>query len=200
MSDLNAIRANGLAGAIVATASAGVPVIGICGGYQMLGRLIRDPLTVESSEPMVEGLALLPVETVFSHEKRTTRAQARVVARKGPLAGAHGKPIAGYEIHMGRTTGAGEAVPFRSLAGWTARSMSRMARLQATGSSRVPTCMACSRTSRFGAAYWTGSGHSDQCRRRPYWRRPSIPTIAGPTCCAERWTWSGSISSLRNWV
>ena len=112
VSDLNAIRANGLAGAIVAAASAGVPVIGICGGYQMLGRLIRDPLTVESSEPMVEGLALLPVETVFSHEKRTTRAQARVVARKGPLAGAHGKPIAGYEIHMGRSTGAGEA-PFQ---------------------------------------------------------------------------------------
>ena len=106
VSDFNAIRINGLAGAIVAAASAGAPVMGICGGYQMLGRLIRDPLAVESEHPIVEGLGLLPVETVFAREKRTARVRGRVVARSGPFAGAHDSPINGYEIHMGRPIGA----------------------------------------------------------------------------------------------
>ncbi len=112
VSDLNTIRANGLAGAIVATASAGVPVIGICGGYQMLGRLIRDPQKVESEHPIVEGLGLLPVETVFAHEKRTARVRGIVLASSGPFAGARDCPIAGYEIHMGRPIGAADA-PFQ---------------------------------------------------------------------------------------
>lgn len=112
VSDLNAIRDNGLAGAIVAAASAGAPVVGICGGYQMLGQLIRDPLAVESEHPVVEGLGLLPVETVFAREKRTARVRGRVVALSGPFAGAHGSTFAGYEIHMGRPIGAGDA-PFQ---------------------------------------------------------------------------------------
>ena len=103
MADLAWLRAQGLAEAIQQLAAAGSAVVGICGGYQMLGRLIRDPELVESSRAALPGLGLLPAETVFEREKATHRVQARLLDGPGWLAELAGQVVEGYEIHMGRT-------------------------------------------------------------------------------------------------
>jgi adenosylcobyric acid synthase len=102
--DLNHIRGCGLGAAVARRAAAGTPVIGICGGYQMLGKAINDPLHVESAETSVEGLGLLDIETTFESVKTTTQVRATVVAGGGLLGGLAGVTVSGYEIHMGQTT------------------------------------------------------------------------------------------------
>ena len=106
IADLRELRARGLDAALVALARGGVPTIGICGGYQLLGEAIEDPYRVESDEATTNGLALLPLHTVFAREKTTDRAHGTVAADHGLLAGGRGLPASGYEIHMGQTTGA----------------------------------------------------------------------------------------------
>lgn len=101
MSDLLWMRQNGLEAAICKLASAGIPVLGVCGGYQMLGRKLSDPSGTEGGGEM-HGMGLLPVETVFCDRKTRTRMQAKVVAE--PFAGAQ---LDGYEIHTGKTTADG---------------------------------------------------------------------------------------------
>ena len=103
MDDLGWLRGTGFAQAIQAFAKAGGAVVGICGGYQMLGSAIHDPQQVESTLVETEGLGLLPVETTFTGEKATY--QANAVVRNGPgwLSTLDGNPVLGYEIHMGRT-------------------------------------------------------------------------------------------------
>ena len=103
ITDLEFLRARGLAARIIELAHAGTPVLGICGGYQMLGTKIYDPLRVESSNAEVDGLGLLPTVTVFEAEKRTVRARGNIVANRGLFAEMRGLDIVGYEIHMGRT-------------------------------------------------------------------------------------------------
>ncbi|MCL4396590.1 MAG: cobyric acid synthase, partial [Chloroflexi bacterium] len=103
IADLAFARERGLASRIVDLARSGVPTLGICGGYQMLGRAILDPDRVESDEDRVEGLGLLPIVTTFQAEKQTVRARGCLAAGDGLFAGAHGLEITGYEIHMGRT-------------------------------------------------------------------------------------------------
>lgn len=103
MADLLWLREQGLDQSIQRLAQAGAGVVGICGGYQMLGRSIRDPLGVESPLPEVAGLALLPVDTVFEPIKATHQAEARVLGGPGWLAALQGQAIRGYEIHMGQT-------------------------------------------------------------------------------------------------
>lgn len=76
-------------------------VIGICGGYQMLGRWISDPFKIETNRKSLAGLGLLDVETTIEKEKVTSQVEARV-SRKDLLSWKTGK-ILGYEIHMGRT-------------------------------------------------------------------------------------------------
>jgi adenosylcobyric acid synthase len=98
------LREQGLEQAIQHLAPAGTVVVGICGGYQMLGRRIQDPLGVESALPEVAGLALLSVDTVFEPVKATHQAEARVLGGPGWLAALQNQAIQGYEIHMGRTT------------------------------------------------------------------------------------------------
>ena len=105
MADLAWLRAKGLAEAIRASAARGTSVVGICGGYQMLGRVIRDPARVESSVGEMPGLGLLPVETLFETAKATSRVRARVSGGPGWLAAAASEEVEGYEIHMGRTSG-----------------------------------------------------------------------------------------------
>jgi adenosylcobyric acid synthase len=105
VSDLGWLRANGLAAAIGALAQRGVPVVGICGGYQMLGRVIRDPQHAESPVDETMGLGLLPVETVFAADKATHQASGSVGIGPGWLAACAGQTVRGYEIHMGRTEG-----------------------------------------------------------------------------------------------
>ena len=112
VSDMMWLRQSGLEAAILALASKGAPVLGICGGYQMLGRLLSDPEGVEQAGE-VRGMGLLPCETVFAAPKTRTRVQAVTSAR--PFSGAR---LEGYEIHMGETETAG-AEPFCTFADGT---------------------------------------------------------------------------------
>jgi adenosylcobyric acid synthase len=105
VADLDYLRQSGLAGSILTRARAGTPVVGICGGYQMLGRSILDPEGAESKEREVAGLGLLDVATEFEPEKSTRQVGAIPVADSGLLAGTQGEKLTGYEIHMGRTSG-----------------------------------------------------------------------------------------------
>jgi adenosylcobyric acid synthase len=112
MADLAWLREAGLAAAITAGAARGVPVIGICGGYQMLGAALRDPERVESMSAAADGLGLLDVVTTFTSRKTTIRVQARVAAPRGLLAAAAGIELGAYEIHVGRSEVAGATRPF----------------------------------------------------------------------------------------
>jgi len=103
IADLLYLRQQGLDQAIIQRAKTGTPVIGICGGYQMLGKTINDPNKVESTEISVAGLGLLDMETTFDQVKTTTQIRARLVANKGLFEGLEGAEITGYEIHMGQT-------------------------------------------------------------------------------------------------
>jgi adenosylcobyric acid synthase len=89
VADLAWLRDRGLADAVAERARAGRPVLGICGGYQMMAGQIDDP--VESRRGTVEGLGLLPVRVRFGSEKILRRPQGRAL----------GAPVAGYEIHHG---------------------------------------------------------------------------------------------------
>jgi adenosylcobyric acid synthase len=102
--DLKFLRERGLADRVVELARGGVPTLGICGGYQMLGLAIHDPFGFESDEPEVEGLGLLPVMTTFADAKQTVRARGCIQADRGLFANARGLVVLGYEIHMGRTS------------------------------------------------------------------------------------------------
>lgn len=108
LSDLRWLRTQGLASAICKLAARNIPVLGICGGYQMLGRRITDAVGAEGGGTL-DGLGLLPVETVFSIEKRQTQVTGRVLPWD--------TPVQGYEIHMGRTTVDPAAPPFVRLSG-----------------------------------------------------------------------------------
>ena len=103
VADLAWLRGKGLADAIRGLSDEGVAVVGICGGYQMLGRVVRDGSHVESAQGKAPGLALLPVETTFETAKATFQARARVRRGPGWLASAFGLEVEGYEIHMGRS-------------------------------------------------------------------------------------------------
>ncbi len=81
-------------------------MIGICGGYQMLGESVEDPLGVETGAGRAEGLKLIAGRTVLSREKTT-----RVVRGTTPS----GHEFEAYEIHMGQTTRPAEALPFAKL-------------------------------------------------------------------------------------
>ena len=111
MADLRWLRQNGLESAVLKLAARGTPVLGVCGGYQMLGRTLRDPLGVEGGGEMA-GMGLLPVDTVFQGEKTRTRMEGAVLAGPGCFPGLAGAPVEGYEIHMGATTLGEGAVPF----------------------------------------------------------------------------------------
>jgi adenosylcobyric acid synthase len=104
VADLGWLRESGLAGAILAARGNGAAVLGICGGYQMLGVEIRDPEGVESSDDAT-GLGLLPVRTIFGPAKVTSQRQATVIPRAGLLGRCAGLRVPGYEIHMGRMLG-----------------------------------------------------------------------------------------------
>ena len=117
IADLAWLRESGLAAAVQAQAAANTPLIGICGGYQMLGRRIRDPEHVESEAESVDGLGLLDAETSFAAEKRTVRVDGELLGKASNPLGPPGTPVRGYEIHMGRTTLAAGATPLLRVRG-----------------------------------------------------------------------------------
>lgn len=102
--DLLYLTEHGYADEIRRLASAGVPVVGICGGYQMLGTMLYDPQHSESMLDELPGLGLLPIHTAFEPVKVTHQIKAK--ANSGGFLGiaAGTEVLSGYEIHMGRTT------------------------------------------------------------------------------------------------
>ena len=105
MDDLRWLRQSGMEAAILKHASAGGAVAGICGGYQMLGQSVSDPVGVEGGGSL-KGLGLLPAETVFQGEKTRTRVTGAFRVPEGVFRAMAGVPFEGYEIHMGRTDSA----------------------------------------------------------------------------------------------
>lgn len=103
IADLRYLNESSFAGAISARAKSGTPVVGICGGFQMLGEKILDPHGVESRESGCPGLGLLPLTTTFHPSKSTHQVRGKVLLNRGILSGAAGLSVTGYEIHMGQT-------------------------------------------------------------------------------------------------
>lgn len=100
IADMSEIRANGVAPAVIRAHKSGKKVIGICGGYQMMGLRIEDPQGVEGGVTSVPGLGILPQVTVLTPEKITLQ---RCFTFRGET-----EICEGYEIHMGRTEVIGE--------------------------------------------------------------------------------------------
>ena len=112
MPDLAWMNERGLSKAVKELHASGTAVLGICGGYQMLGTKITDPEHIESSITELDGLGLMNLTTVFEGSKETHRINGKVTGTSGLLAGTAGMPVSGYEIHMGRTVGEGISAPF----------------------------------------------------------------------------------------
>lgn len=103
MADLAWMRQNGIEARVLKLAKQQVPLIGICGGYQMLGHSLSDPDRAEGGGRM-EGMHLLDTDTVFAAQKTTTRTAAVWQPETRMFEGCTGTPVAGYEIHMGVTS------------------------------------------------------------------------------------------------
>jgi len=101
--DLDWLRRQGLAETIAQHAQNGGAVVGICGGYQMLGETIHDPGQVEIARETAAGLGLLAVSTRFLPHKATHQVRARIRGEAAWLAPLAGQTVGGYEIHMGET-------------------------------------------------------------------------------------------------
>lgn len=108
IADLQVLKASGLDVDIRAHVRRGGRVLGLCGGYQMLGRTIADPEGIEGTPDRVEGLGLLQVDTVLAGDKRLES----VIGRSFD-----DEPLHGYEMHIGRTTGPDCARPFAEYSG-----------------------------------------------------------------------------------
>jgi adenosylcobyric acid synthase len=102
--DLRWLWSSGLGAAVRARAAEGVAVLGICGGYQMLGGLVADPHGIEAGGTC-HGLGLLDVRTTLAPDKRTCRTAAHVLAEVPGLPLPRGAAVRGYEIHHGVTRG-----------------------------------------------------------------------------------------------
>lgn len=102
--DLLYLRDSGLEAAIQKAVTSGTPLIGICGGYQMLGREIRDPHHTESQHDRVKGMGFLEMATEFSTEKLTSQVEANCHSWSFLGADISAAGLKGYEIHMGETS------------------------------------------------------------------------------------------------
>jgi adenosylcobyric acid synthase len=110
VADLQWLFQSGWAEVICRRAASGMPVLGVCGGYQMLGKEISDPEGLEDEAGTFPGLGLLDAATVFRPEKVTVRRRG-VAAGFGMLAGLKGEGVEGYEIHAGETFRGAKAEP-----------------------------------------------------------------------------------------
>ncbi len=109
IADMRWLKETGLESAIKKYNAADRPIMGICGGYQMLGGKICDPQGVECGGEIL-GLGLLPLETVLTGEKRTSQVSGAFVAPTGIFSCLADMNYVGYEIHMGQTTPVDNAV------------------------------------------------------------------------------------------
>jgi adenosylcobyric acid synthase len=103
--DLMFLKESGLDRSILKAHAKGNQIVGICGGYQMCGKRILDPKSIESDKTVVEGLGLLNIETVFDETKTTSYAEVELNDRAAFGELTVTEPLKGYEIHMGESTG-----------------------------------------------------------------------------------------------
>ena len=103
ISDLKWLRESGLESSIMKHVSKNKPLIGICGGYQILGKYLKDPYNIEEGGE-IKGLGLLDSETVFEKEKTTVGVKGNLEKVDGIFKNLSNKEYEGYEIHMGLTT------------------------------------------------------------------------------------------------
>ena len=106
MGDLQWLRESGLEASILRLAETGTPVVGICGGYQMLGEALEDPEGIEQGGSMA-GMGLLNTRTIFEPAKTRTQVSGSVIWEEKMPDSFKGKKVRGYEIHMGRTCNLG---------------------------------------------------------------------------------------------
>lgn len=100
--DLLFLQQSGLDELVITMADKGVEIVGICGGYQILGKTINDPLQIESDQGSIAALGLLSIETVLARDKTLTRQKGIHILS--------GCDIHGYEIHHGISSGSGDPV------------------------------------------------------------------------------------------
>ena len=111
--DLIYLRNSGLDEQILRLARKGRRIVGICGGYQILGRTLKDPKHTESNVAETNGLGLLGIDTEFAVEKTTTQVDAVVnTSLSGEFEAVKGMPVKGYEIHMGQSERDADVMPF----------------------------------------------------------------------------------------
>ena len=191
MADLWWLRERGFASEIGRQFDAGTPVVGICGGYQMMGRRILDPHGVESPDPEAAGLDLLPVDTVFAPVKETHRVRGLVASNSGMLERAGDAAVEGYEIHMGSSVPTGEAaVPFRiSRPGQP--TAGRWGHTSMASSTVMPSDVAC------WSSWPTGRASTFPPFPTPEANYRGMPnTTSWPTPFAPALTWNCSTASL----
>lgn len=104
LADLRFLNESGLGAQIQKLWAEELPLIGICGGYQMMGRSVRDPLHTESSLEESAGLGILPMVTEFYAQKHTVQSKGTILSDRDFLKSCTGETVVGYEIHMGRST------------------------------------------------------------------------------------------------
>lgn len=105
--DLLFLREQGIEVSLKRAVEKGIQLIGVCGGYQMLGKKILDPFGIESQQKEITGLDLLDIETTLEKTKVTSQVEAELLGIEGwgLGVGCANPPLKGYEIHMGSTTG-----------------------------------------------------------------------------------------------
>lgn len=123
IADLHALEESGMDVDIRAHVRRGGHVLGLCGGYQMLGRTISDPDGIEGRAGTVEGLGLLQVDTVLCGEKKLEAVAGHSF---------DGEPLSGYEMHIGHTSGPDCVRPFADLSGLADGGMSPNGRIVGT--------------------------------------------------------------------
>jgi adenosylcobyric acid synthase len=122
--DLAYLRAQGWDIDLIAHHRRGGRILGLCGGYQMLGHAIHDPQGIEGTAGTSEGLGLLDVETEMTPQKSLTQVTATDLIT--------GEPVSGYEIHIGQTTGPARAHPMFTVNGVPEGAQSAEGRVQGT--------------------------------------------------------------------
>lgn len=114
MDDLTWLRQSGLEGEILRAARRETLIVGVCGGYQMLGAKLSDPFGVEHGGEMA-GMGLLNAATVFQRQKVRTQVKGQLGAVPGAFSLLSGQPVSGYEIHMGETQNLGGCRPLAEI-------------------------------------------------------------------------------------
>lgn len=132
LEDLVFLKKTGMAETIAQRVATGCCLAGICGGYQMLGSKLYDPLQVESDNGEADGLNFLPLATTFYAEKRTERVSGIAVCGHPDWSRLPGLAVEGYEIHMGQTRPLAKVLPLLSINGQSEGAISEDGRVFGT--------------------------------------------------------------------